>query len=331
MAVPSGNNILITYPIPKAQITNNVVFNETTFEVRLLLFGAETATVFIDEEVPIPCTCTEIDRNVRFCRTENITVSPGSHRIRATASGCSDKFKFFVGQKVGWKIEKASVFMRASVLYGTPIACFILIMLMLIPWWRIPQLAHGIHAFDLLLNSYEMTTLSPPMQLLWGPLYGLARNRRVPRHIHLWEVLLLLVFFISPMYFMWIKDYLAIAWPYGLLAVGTFRPYPMLGFLWLTYLFFFLLPHVAMYQVWFEVDTFCTRHLVEFAVLVGTNILFFVYWVIITALVGSWFAVLTSPVLYAVIISFGIALATFKPRKEKHPPSEYVGASDTEL
>ena len=220
--------------------------------------------------------------------------------------------------------------MRASVLYGTPIACFILIMLMLIPWWRIPKIARGIQSFDPLINSYDMTPLSP-MQILWGPLYGLSRNRRVPRHIYIWEVFLLLVFFISPMYFMWIKDYLAIAWPYGLRAVGTFRPYPMLGFLWLTYLFFFLLPHVAMYQVWFEVDTFCTRHRVEFAVLVGTNILFFIYWVIITALAGSWFGVITSPVLYAVIISFGIAFATFKRREQKQPPSEYVGASETEL
>ena len=330
MAMPSGNNILVTYPIPKAQITNNVVFNETTFEVRLLLFGAETATVSIDEESPIPCACTEIAKNVRFCRTDNVTVTTGSHRIRATASGCSDKFKFYVGQKVGRKLEKASVFMRASVLYGTPIACFILIMLMLIPWWRIPQLAHGIHLFDLLIN-YDIPKLSLPMQILWGPLYGLSRNRRVPRRIHLWEVFLLLAFFIFPMYFMWIKNYLAIAWPYGLHAVGTFRPHPMLGFLWLTYLFFFLLPHVAMYQVWFEVDTFSTRHRVEFAVLLTTNILFIVYWCIIMTLAGSWFAVITSPVLYTVIISLGVAFATFRRHNHNHPSPDYIGVSGTEL
>ncbi|OHT14139.1 hypothetical protein TRFO_03177 [Tritrichomonas foetus] len=168
--------VLITYPLPKSQLTGRSVFNLNTFPIRVYQFAPneQNLSAFIDGNyVGQMKHLRKSRRHVHFY-TLNVTVNDGDHTLKVG----STEINFFVGDKIPSVIEigNNNLYSPDICIYGAFRTLFFLLLLLL-PFWKLfPNVIsryqvyvfnednHEINDFSSISSLSSISTPNPSIQ-----------------------------------------------------------------------------------------------------------------------------------------------------------------------
>lgn len=318
--VHNNATIMITYPIPKEQLTSRVSFNQKYFPVRAMLFGEEMMNLSVELDNVSLGRMTflrEIRRSVRLFSLNVTILLEGEHQLVVSGdNGVFEKINFVIGSTAPAVFDSARLYQTSHVLWGMPLALLIFLLLHIIPWWNL--CTGQIDSFE---NFFLRGEGSIPWykQLYLGPLYQISRVRRVKGLIKVVVYAVSFMPWVMPMFFMKIKDLHAQIWIYGNYAGGELRPYSMIVFLYMIYLFFYALPVINQACLFYERDDpFDLVRKIEYGVLCLGPIACLIFWVIITFVAGHLYATFVSPMFYLIIWVFAaMSFELFHQKEEQ--------------
>jgi hypothetical protein len=307
MDTADERSILVTYPLPKSQLTSRSVFNLRSFPVRAIGFTDLPATlsVYIDGgyEGVLQFVRT-LRRNVQLYSLD-VKVARGDHILQIGEY----KMTFFVGDETeetseyADNLETPDSCLWAATLFGG------LALLYVIPWWN---------AMPEVLENYRLNIIGAPgaiplstLELAFlGPLYTVGRLRRAPTGVYVWCCVMAFGFLACPMYVTWVDQDLALAWMWGLLLKGEMTRDAILYVVWFVYLIFFALETFVLVGAWCEVepeDTFGCGQKIEVGILLFVMVAGgIIGGGLILWHAGMLFTLLTAPLLWVEVITLVI-------------------------
>jgi hypothetical protein len=211
---------------------------------------------------------------------------------------------FFVGDRTEATTE------YANILYGPDSCVFgsfgiaLDMLVNLVPWWKL---------MEDVLDNFGAYQFGDPgaVPVAWyealfiGPLYYMSRIRKAPCLWYWWSWMMALVFVVIPMYTMWVDEFMAVAWIWGLQLNGAWSNYAMLGTLFLIYELFVVLPGINLMGLWCErTEPFVLVQKIEAGILLFVMVGGSVGWGVLAYLAGGWTTVLTAPALLMMAATF---------------------------
>jgi hypothetical protein len=295
--------VMITYPLPKAQLTGRAAFNLTKFPVRVVSFTDTPAylTVYIDDRfIGVLPHLRTLRRNVQFYSLD-VSVPAGAHLLRVGAR----EVEFFVGGRSEPTTEVANTLYSPLFAMGAPTFWVFYMCLFVVPWWTaMPDALDNFRA--VMFGDPTAMPIPWPQFVLLGPLYMLARLRRAPLDLYLWCSLMAVVVLACPLYTTWLDDDLAVAWFWGQEVSGTWSQYGMLGVCVLIYAVAFVLEMFHIIGILYENDggrKLACVQVCEIAFLVVVATIGFVGWGLLAYHAGQWWTVFTSTVSIIMIVT----------------------------
>jgi hypothetical protein len=290
------STIMITYPLPKAQLTGRSHFNATAFPIRVVSFTDTPVylTVYIDDRFVGTLTYLRtLRRNVHFYSL-NVSVTAGTHLLRVGPK----EVEFFVGGQSEPTTEIANTLFSPEFAMIGPAAFIIYMCMFVVPWWQ--AMPEALDNFRLVMFGDPTAMPIPwPQYILLGPLYMLSRLRRTPNDLYIWCVIMAVIFIVFPVYTTWLDDNLAIAWYWGQEVDGTWSQYGMLGVCVLIYEIAFALEMFHIIGIFYENDRgtpLAFGQIVEIVLLSIPVLIGVGGWGMLAYHAGQWWTVLTSTI-----------------------------------
>jgi hypothetical protein len=190
--------VLVTYRLPKAQLTSRAVFNLHAFPVRAISFTENPVylTAYIDNVyVGNMIWARTLRRNVQFYTLNVSNVPSGTHKLRVGTY----QMEFFVGEESEPTIESQNLLYSPTFCILGPAAFFLHSLMYVVPWWL--AMTEQLDNYrNLLFGNPTWTPLTWYQMLVLGLLYNISRLRRVTTAWITWFTAMALIFVVVPLY-----------------------------------------------------------------------------------------------------------------------------------
>jgi hypothetical protein len=302
--------VVITYPISKIQLTGRHVFNLRSFPVRAVSFTdlPISLNVYIDGGlVGQAAHAGTLRRNVQWYSLD-VTVSGGDHTLKVG----DHEIAFFVGDAVPATTEYANLQHTPEPCVYPAFGVFLHFLFHVVPWWKLMEEAlDNFRAY--MYGESGAIPLEWYEQLLIGPLYQFSRIRRGSCFQYWFSWLLGLVFLVCPMYTMYVDEFMATGWVWGIELEDTFAHYAMLGVLFIIFEFMYVVVMVNVLGLWNErEDPFEWWQYIECGAMVLTMAVGYIGWGVLAYLAGSWWTLFTAPAMLTMLAGFVVLYFNLK-------------------
>jgi metallophosphoesterase superfamily enzyme len=254
--------VLVTYPLPKSQLTNRSVFNLHSFPIRAISF-TETAVylvAYIDNVYLGTMNWKRtLRRNVQFYTLNVSNVPSGTHKLRVGTY----EMEFFVGEESEPTTESQNLLYSPIYCILGPAAFFLHSLMYVLPWWD--AMTEQLDNYrNVLFGKPTSTPLTWYQMLILGPLYNISRLRRVTTTWMTWFAAMALIFVIVPLYSApvpvldpegnpkeWMFGYV---WVWGMHLNGDWSVDAMNPVVYLVYSVFFMFEMFLIVGILYEND-----------------------------------------------------------------------------
>lgn len=290
------NPVLVTYPLPKKQLTGRSVFNLNSFPVRAYTFGPAPLylTVYIDDNYYGVMKHQQTPRrNVHFY-TLDVNVSDGTHRLKVG----DYEMTFFIGHKTEPDTIITNNLYDSLLVVRSPFVFLVMILAFLLPWcdW-FPSVKEVSESFERIMYGEAENNLKWYQMPLHALTYWWCKMRKIPAKFRTHIGIGMFWYLLVPWYWMYVDDYLALVWLWGVKINGTFSQYAMTFVIWMIYLFLFTWWSIQVLGIWYDRKDVTRQwyNWLELALPCLPVVAAVVGWPILAYLAGGWFTVLTSP------------------------------------